>query len=928
MSIELIKYAFVAGEVSPSLYGRTDLTKYDFGMALAKNWFVDYRGGLSTRAGTEYLDCLPTGKARGFEFQFSPDINNTYYIVFGDNYIRFMQDGGYVLEAEKTITGITKANPPVVTSAAHGFATGDWVKLYDVSGMIEINTRTFSVTSLTADTFSLRDPITGDPIDASTYTTYTAGGKAARIYEIESPYVEDDLAKLGYEQVRDLVRLTHTSYPIYNLIRNDHADWEFALEVIGSTDGPVTSLGGTASGVGDASVAYAVAAIMADGTETIPCVPVLISNIVNFTVEEGSVTLVWAPLTGATEYIVYRTTVISSGNLNAGTQMGFLTRTFGTSFVDSNVVPDFTKAPYEHFDPFATQAIDVITITGPGSGYSFVAPFDITDDTGAGFSGYGIVSDDGQVTSVKILRRGSGYTDPVIVFAENDAAATATVTPATGTYPGVSTIFQQRQLYAASTNYPLEINGSRVRNFSNFDISLSSTEGDAYSYELDSSQVTPIIHMLPTRGGLFVMTATGIWLINSDGSGPVTNANAQSDPQTWQGIANIRPLRVAGDLLYVEARGNGVRLLAYSELSRNYGGADQSILSNHLFGANKEIVSWAYTENPHKLIQAVRADGVLLMLTFVKEQDVFAWTWGQTRGFFVDITSIRGEFYDQAYYIVRRFIGGVWRQYIERQGIRDFVNIEDAWAVDSGLRLEPPITDDPLIISAEYLIAGEKYVDLTGDLDDTEGYWVRAAGGIFVVQEITDTGALAKVIVSATDLIPEDPLHRVNTIDTWSISPRFTEIEGLWHLEGEEVSILGDGSVFPNQVVTNGKVTLSDGVSKCLVGVGFRAIARTLPPTTSDVPIEARRKRVVGIGMRLSETRGLKIGRDLNQLYELRERTVELYSSPTFTISGMKYKIISTSWDTEGQTYFVQDNPLPATLLGLVPDMEIGDDPD
>lgn len=928
MSIELIKYAFVAGEVSPSLLGRTDLTKYDFGMALAKNWFVDYRGGLSTRAGSEFLDEIPSGKARAFEFQFSPDTANTYCLIFGDHYIRFLQDGAYVLEDEIDISAITAAEPPVITSVAHGLTDDDWVKVYDVVGMVELNTRTFKVDSLTVDTFSLLDPITGNPIDATAYTAYTSGGHVAKIYEIESPYAEDELEALGYEQVRDTVRLTHSLYPIKDLVRHDHADWEISDEVIGNFDGPPTGLFGAPSATGDASTAYAVSAIMADGTETIPSYPLLIFNSVNFTVEEGSVALGWDPLAGAVEYIVYRTIVISSGDTNAGTQLGFLTRTSGTAFTDSNVVPDFTKSPYEHFDPFATLAIDKVTLTSGGSGYTFLEPITITADSGSGFIGYGIVNPSGVLTAIKILRHGTGYVNPVATFGAGGATADLTLTPATGTYPSVSTIFQQRQVYAATANSPLALNASRVRSFSNYDISLSSTEADAYEYEIDSTQVTPIVHLFPTRGGLFAMTATGIWLLNSDSSGPVTNQNAQSDPQTGQGTTNVRPLKIGGDFLYVESRGNAVRLLSYSELSKNYGGQDESILSNHLFGQGKEIIRWAFTENPHKLVQAVRADGVLLLFTLVKEQEVFAWTWAQTRGFFLDVVSIRGETFDQAYYIVRRLIGGVWRQYIERQATRDFTNIEDAWAVDCGLRLEPTSTTDPLEISPEYLIDGEKFVDLTGTFTGTEGYWVRAAGGIFVVDTVTLSGALAKVIISATQLIPEDPLNRVDTITSWSISPKFTVISGLWHLEGEEVSILADGSVFPNQIVTNGKITLSDGVSKCLVGVGFQSAARTLPPTIPNTPVEARRKRVVGVGVRLSETRGLKIGRTLDQLYELRERTTELYSSPTFTLNGMKYKIISTNWDAEGQTYFVQDDPLPATLLGLVPDLEVGDDSD
>ena len=119
MSNELIKYAFVAGEISKTLFGRTDLTKYDFGVALAKNFFVDYRGGLSSRPGTEFGDFIkhedrPT---KYVPFQFSPDLTNTYELLFGHNYVRFIQDNAYVLEEAKTINTISGTT---FTVTAHG----------------------------------------------------------------------------------------------------------------------------------------------------------------------------------------------------------------------------------------------------------------------------------------------------------------------------------------------------------------------------------------------------------------------------------------------------------------------------------------------------------------------------------------------------------------------------------------------------------------------------------------------------------------------------------------------------------------------------------------------------------------------------------------------------------------------------------------
>lgn len=78
-------------------------------------------------------------------------------------------DSRLVLEAEKTVTGITAANPPVVSVAAHGYANGDKVLLYDLTGGAELNGRVFEIGSVAAGTFALyRETGVG-------YTAATAG---------------------------------------------------------------------------------------------------------------------------------------------------------------------------------------------------------------------------------------------------------------------------------------------------------------------------------------------------------------------------------------------------------------------------------------------------------------------------------------------------------------------------------------------------------------------------------------------------------------------------------------------------------------------------------------------------------------------------------------------------------------------------------
>ena len=71
------------------------------------------------------------------------------------------------------ITGITQANPAVVTAVGHGFTTGDVVRISDVGGMGAVNDLSFTITAIDADTFSL------DGIDSSAYDAYTSGGVVA-----------------------------------------------------------------------------------------------------------------------------------------------------------------------------------------------------------------------------------------------------------------------------------------------------------------------------------------------------------------------------------------------------------------------------------------------------------------------------------------------------------------------------------------------------------------------------------------------------------------------------------------------------------------------------------------------------------------------------------------------------------------------------
>lgn len=78
------------------------------------------------------------------------------------------------IASAKTISGITKAAPGVVSSTAHGFVNNDIV-LLEVQGMVELNGRLFKVVNTAADSFQLAgvDGTTG--IDTTLYNAFSSG---------------------------------------------------------------------------------------------------------------------------------------------------------------------------------------------------------------------------------------------------------------------------------------------------------------------------------------------------------------------------------------------------------------------------------------------------------------------------------------------------------------------------------------------------------------------------------------------------------------------------------------------------------------------------------------------------------------------------------------------------------------------------------
>jgi hypothetical protein len=286
------------------------------------------------------------------------------------------------------------------------------------------------------------------------------------------------------------------------------------------------------------------------------------------------------------------------------------------------------------------------------------------------------------------------------------------------TNPSVVAYVQQRRAFAASRGAPATLWLSKPGQFTNYDVSDPVQDDDAITASLYAQEINAINALVPMTNGVVALTSAGAYLVSSGSSdAALTPSNIKAPPQAFSGSQALRPLRIGDHIVYAQARGSAVRDLAFSFYSNNFTGSDISILARHLLEGRK-IVQWCYAEEPSKLVWAVRDDGVLLSLTYLKEQEVYGWARHDTQGQVISIATIPEDREDAVYAVVQRYRPNFGFQYmVERFASRLFganpaANIpaqpEEAWCVDAGAThtLEKPPT---AILSGEAISFGSIY---------------------------------------------------------------------------------------------------------------------------------------------------------------------------------------------------------------------------
>lgn len=232
-------------------------------------------------------------------------------------------------------------------------------------------------------------------------------------------------------------------------------------------------------------------------------------------------------------------------------------------------------------------------------------------------------------------------------------------------YPICCMFFQDRLVLAGSMAKPSRVWLSKTGDYGNFSVDKEAgtvTDDSAITADLINLKSYTIKHV-DAGNDLMIMTEGNEWSIS--GGETVTPTSITPRNQQNYGCNDTIPVRVSNRIIYVQRRGSIIRDMGYSYDTDSYIGMDLTLLAKHLI-RNHEITYSTFTQEPDSVIYFIRDDGVVICLTYVPDQKVYAWWHIVTDGKIEAITSTAQQNNDVIYAVVNRTINGQTKRYIEQ----------------------------------------------------------------------------------------------------------------------------------------------------------------------------------------------------------------------------------------------------------------------
>lgn len=894
MGLRSYTRAFNGGEVAPAMFARIDDAKYQTGLAKCKNFLIEPQGPLVNRPGFEYVRETKYANKKAVLIPFSFSDTQTMVLEFGEKYIRFHTNGATLLKDDGSI------------------------------------------------------------------------------YEIASPYLEDDLHDLHYVQSSDILTIVHPSHAPRELRRYSALDWRLVEISFGSTlTAPknlkaVQTINGEVTNKTDYTREYAVTSLLADGSqESVRSTSASVSC--NPYGDGAFNTVSWDAVAGAGLYRVYR---------NQGGIWAYIGQTSDTKIVDENIDPDASITPPLYDDAFnQTSGIASVTISSAGAGYkdsnTVITSFDY-DNATVSYKSYDNTDGDWDWEYKDKPFKELGFPYEIIttrircnVVDEGGSGSGATVEPIINEYPN-----QYGVKYPCLDGFKITNVGSNYvkpvvyfyttykRSYYGSDwiqeIRLPLTmRYDAIKHEVRAQDATGTgfdAYALSTNGKITQV------VIRNPGTG-------YSEPTLSIASSATTKATLTTD---VKAVGDYPGAVSYFEQRRWFGGTlnrpnhlwatksgTESVMAYSLPTQDTDRIAVRVAARESSRIQHIVPLAHLMLLTGSAEWRVSPLN---DDAITPSSMSVRPQSYVGANNVQPLVINNTMIYVANRGGhLRECgYNYQAGGFISNDICLRAPHLFDNLDVvdmafaKAPWPIAWA--VSSNGNLIALTYVPEQQVGAFSTVETKGLFKACCVVAESDEDILYcivertingqtkqfvermherqfkklEDCIY-MDCAGTYK-GPAKQEITGLNWLEGETVSILADGSVEPNQVVTNGKITLQQPASLVHIGLPYECDMKTLPVALAlqDGSYgSGHKKNVRKVFFRVVNSSGLKSGPSFDELTSYAPRSIELAGNPPDPITDEFGFVISAAWSNGGQVCVRQDHPLPMRVVSMTVDLEV-----
>lgn len=805
------------------------------------------------------------------------------------------------------------------------------------------------------------------------------------LLEVPTPYPQTSLEDLDFNQSGRVMTMTHRSHPPYELVRNIHDTQTFGrwtclpIAFKPRHDAPTSIAQDDTGASGERDIRYKVTAISNDtGAESNPgTVSTTDTGTVDnpeSTSDDLSITAVMHGLITGDEIGIISVAAQDSDRSN---QVA-IEQLEGAIFVvdredddtfslrntagiltlpatgNATNYPDVTITFAKAFLEFSSKKIP----KGTGArmlSFNWTAVADtreywiyrtvLSDGSNTGTNDDGAIQDWGFLGSTKNTEffDSGGEADSTIAVVDEENPPPEFFNPFIyGFWPRASAYHQQRQWFGGSDNETMRLWASKIGDFRNFSRHFPINDDDRGQWDIDTLDASEI-QGIRALGQVLVFTSGGIATLKGNSEGVVTPSQPNIEWLASEGSTRVRPEAVDDVLIYVQSRGAYPREVRFDVGAggfAGYGGRDLTVFAPHLF-AGYQISDLSRASVPESILWCARSDGEMLGLTFLKEQDVWAWHRHDTlNGSIQSLTTVPEENEDVVYAVVKRTLTAGTKYYVERMKVRKVgrADTDDrltSFFMDSGITVDGTnATAITLTLSNGTTYAsGETGLTLTasddlfagGAADVGLGY--RLVGSDGSEAEVEITAAVSTTIATVKLLTDAAVSTRTpNALTTWVAMVR--SISGLDHLEGDVVYAVADSNPLGPFTVSSGAITVSASRPYGIIHAGLR-ITADLELQDVDLVNDKgtdvdRQKRVPRVTAYVQDTRRVQVGPDSSALVQLDQKDDGTATTLTELTTGKITTGIRTSYDKSGRVLFRQSDGLPATVTAVVRHLEDG----